>query len=313
MALLDRVPQGGEQWGAHNEQYRPAIERYAAQYNVPVQLLLNLGRQESDWRPSTVSTAGAQGLMQFMPTTTASLRRSWNWPGFDPANNTDHAIEGAARYLRQIYNQFYGDSTSGNWGPVAAGYNWGHNGTRGQTLINWNDQTLASLPPETQNYVRNTTRGLSGALGIGSDANIPLGDANIPLGNFQFIGDHWVPGAIQDNILILVTSSHQPSSICCRQHRSSPGFDAPLPFAPESSSRGKLQDWYSRSTGGRVLRVMRAGWHGSRQRGITVSRARAASSRSRRISLVYPAGSAGCWRGAAHHALMPTTGVRFEG
>ena len=51
----------------------PFFEEAANTYNVPVALLIAMGKVESNFDPNVVSGAGAIGIMQLMPGTAASL------------------------------------------------------------------------------------------------------------------------------------------------------------------------------------------------------------------------------------------------
>ena len=90
-------------------------------------------KQESGFKPCAVSTKGAQGLMQLMPTTAHELHV--NDP-FDPAQN----VHAGAAYLRQLLDRYNGDLRQ-----ALIGYNAGPGRA---------DQGMdAILPIETQNYV----------------------------------------------------------------------------------------------------------------------------------------------------------------
>jgi cell wall-associated NlpC family hydrolase len=90
----------------------PVFEQAAAQSGVSASLLAAVAAQESGFDPSAVSSAGAEGIMQLMPGTAASL----GVDPFDPAQ----AISGAAQLLAG-YLQTYGGSL-----PLAlAAYNAG--------------------------------------------------------------------------------------------------------------------------------------------------------------------------------------------
>lgn len=124
------------------EQFRPLIERAAAQYGVPPDLLGRLLRQESGFRPDVISgqrlsTAGAQGIAQFMPGTAKEM-------GVDPLN-PESAIPGAARYLSQLQEQFGGDINH-----AVAAYNWGP-GNMQKWLGSGADPSR--MPDETRNYM----------------------------------------------------------------------------------------------------------------------------------------------------------------
>lgn len=104
----------------------------AARHGVDASLLAAVASTESNFNPSAVSPAGAQGLMQFMPATAAGLGVS----PMDPAS----AVDGAARYLKSLTEQF------GSTDLALAAYNAGP-GTVSR---------YGGIPPyaETQNYVR---------------------------------------------------------------------------------------------------------------------------------------------------------------
>lgn len=67
-------------------------------YNIAPTLLAAVAKVESNFNTAAVSKDGAQGLMQFMPGTSAS-RHVNPW---DPAS----AIDGAAQMLTGLYQQF---------------------------------------------------------------------------------------------------------------------------------------------------------------------------------------------------------------
>ena len=104
----------------------------AARYGVDPSLLAAVASQESGFNSQAVSPAGAQGLMQFMPSTAKGLGVN----AFDPSS----AIDGAARYLSSLTQQF------GSTPLALAAYNAGPGAVR----------QYGGIPPysETQNYVR---------------------------------------------------------------------------------------------------------------------------------------------------------------
>ena len=74
------------------------FEEAAEKYNVPVNLLMAVGKAESGFNADAVSSAGAQGVMQLMPATAAAL-------GVDNAFDARSNIMGGARYIAEKLNQ----------------------------------------------------------------------------------------------------------------------------------------------------------------------------------------------------------------
>lgn len=110
----------------------PLFAASAAQYGVPENLLVAVAQTESNFNPSAVSTSGAEGLMQLMPSTATGLGVN----PFDPAQ----AINGAAQLLAGYLQQF--QST-----PLAlAAYNAGAGAV----------EQYGGVPPypQTQSYVQ---------------------------------------------------------------------------------------------------------------------------------------------------------------
>ncbi|HET9058750.1 MAG TPA: NlpC/P60 family protein [Acidimicrobiales bacterium] len=122
---------------------QPIFDLAAAKYQVPPALLSSVASTESGFSPDAVSGAGAQGLMQLMPTTAASL-------GVDPFDPTQ-AVPAAARLLSSYHQEF------GSWSLAVAAYNAGPEAV----------QRFGGVPPysQTQSYV---TKVMSGA-GMGID------------------------------------------------------------------------------------------------------------------------------------------------
>jgi len=106
--------------------------------DLPAPFFIRLLFQESGFRPEVVSRAGAQGVAQFMPDTSASMGLI---NPFDPVQ----AIPTSARLLRSLFQQF------GNLGLAAAAYNAGP-----KRIEEWLTKK-GKLPQETQAYVRAIT------------------------------------------------------------------------------------------------------------------------------------------------------------
>lgn len=135
--------------------YEPAIAAAARKYKVDPQALWTIAYLETRFRANQRSPKGAEGLMQFMPGTSAR---------FDLRNPYDalQSIDAAAQYVALLSNQF-----NGRLDLVLAAYNSGEatvdcylNGrtirTRNGKLINRRGVKTGGVPPykETQAYVR---------------------------------------------------------------------------------------------------------------------------------------------------------------
>lgn len=117
------------------EQWREHIRQAAEKYRLPEALLLAVMAVESNFDHQALSEKGAMGLMQLMPGTASDMYVTDAW---DPAQN----IEGGARYLRILANQYGGDMVQ-----TLAAYNAGPEAVR---------RAGGAVPriPETQEYVR---------------------------------------------------------------------------------------------------------------------------------------------------------------
>lgn len=114
-----------------------AFNEAAAKEGLEPALLAAVAKQESRFRPTVCSHAGACGLMQFMPGTA----RQYRVDRFDEVSS----IFGAARYLSYLHDLF-----GGNTGLALAAYNWGE-GNLGRWLDRGANEN--KMPSETRNYV----------------------------------------------------------------------------------------------------------------------------------------------------------------
>jgi soluble lytic murein transglycosylase-like protein len=121
--------------GSRYTQWREHISAAAARYALPEALLLAVMSVESNFDHRAMSEAGAMGLMQLMPGTAKDMYVGDVW---DPGQN----IEGGARYLRILVNQYQGDLVR-----TLAAYNAGPEAVR---------RAGGEVPniPETREYVR---------------------------------------------------------------------------------------------------------------------------------------------------------------
>jgi soluble lytic murein transglycosylase-like protein len=116
------------------------VERIARQNQVSPQLIHSVIQAESNYQPMAVSSKGAQGLMQLIPST---ARRFGVSDVFDPVEN----IQGGARYLKYLLELYKGDDTL-----ALAAYNAGEGAVA----------RYRGMPPypETRNYVKQVRKRL---------------------------------------------------------------------------------------------------------------------------------------------------------
>ena len=120
------------------EEICDTLAEAARSNDLPAHFFIRLLYQESSFRPSAISSAGALGIAQFMQETATD--RGLDNP-FDPVQ----AIPASARLLRDLYQKF------GNLGLAAAAYNAGP-----RRIADWLTNK-GPLPQETQDYVKTIT------------------------------------------------------------------------------------------------------------------------------------------------------------
>ncbi len=140
---------------AYPLQYEEYVEEAARDYGVDPALIYAVIRTESEFQPDAVSSQGAMGLMQLMPSTFEWLQdKRGQQPHYteqqlcDPQINIDYGV-----YMLSILQQEFSDEVA-----VLSAYNAGM-GITGRWLedkdYSSDGRTLSSIPyDETRNYVQ---------------------------------------------------------------------------------------------------------------------------------------------------------------
>lgn len=124
--------------GISDAEVRESVQHYARRYGIPESLIYAVIRAESNFNPYAVSSAGARGLMQLMPSTAVQMDVT---DIFDPAQN----IAGGSQYLAEMLRMFGNDLDL-----ALAAYNAGPGAV----------QKHGGIPPyeETRQYVSRVKR-----------------------------------------------------------------------------------------------------------------------------------------------------------
>ncbi len=128
------ISEGSSEDYVNSTPYSYIISSMSRKYNIESSIIKAVITAESNWKHDAVSSKGAIGLMQLMPSTIKDMKVK---DPYDPEDN----IEGGTKYLRLLLDRFNGDLEL-----ALAAYNSGPG-----TVSKYN-----AIPPikETRMYVR---------------------------------------------------------------------------------------------------------------------------------------------------------------
>ena len=150
----------------HPKDYSDIVKRYAAEYDIPPEVIFAIIKTESDFDPKARSNAGAMGLMQMMPSTFEWLtgedhlnEKLLTLKLFDP----EVSIRYGTYYLSYLRNRFF-PSGEVDWSVIFAAYNGGEG-----NVAKWlsdpecvdENGRLVNIPfPETRSYVSKVNKAI---------------------------------------------------------------------------------------------------------------------------------------------------------
>lgn len=152
---------------AHPKSYSDTIEKYAAEYNIPPEIVFAVIKTESGFDPLAKSRAGAMGLMQMMPSTFEWLTGEEHLNENLSTNKLFYpevSIRYGTYYLSYLRNRFFSESETVDWDVIFAAYNGGEGNVAKWLLdpecVDENGK-LVNIPfPETSAYVSKVNKAI---------------------------------------------------------------------------------------------------------------------------------------------------------
>lgn len=120
--------------------YSDIIDSASQKYGVDSSLIKGIIQAESSFNERSLSSAGAQGLMQLMPGTAATVGVT---DSYDPAQN----IDGGTNYISQMIDRYNGDVKL-----ALVAYNCGPGRVAQDGVTSSSDANYANLPKAARDY-----------------------------------------------------------------------------------------------------------------------------------------------------------------
>ena len=150
------IEKGRKLWEtAYPRAYSQFVDKYAAKFSVPEELIWGIMRAETNYKRDAISPVGALGLMQVMPVTGYKVAAMLEDKKFTPKQllEPEVAVKIGSRYLKRLMDRFEGAIPF-----VAAGYNAGPHRVKSWVANFGNletDEFIEHIPfLETRNYVK---------------------------------------------------------------------------------------------------------------------------------------------------------------
>ncbi len=142
----------------HPREYSELVSQYSEEYRVPEAIVYSVIKCESSFDSAALSSSGAIGLMQIMPSTFEYLceKKGTSYESgmlYDPKTNIEYGVY----YLSMLYQRF------GIWENVFAAYNAGPSRADGWIKEGRVSESgrLVDIPlPETATYVERVTKAI---------------------------------------------------------------------------------------------------------------------------------------------------------
>ena len=139
---------------AYPIEYKDIVEKYASEYNIDKSILFALIKTESNFKANAISSAGARGLMQLLPSTAKEIAGKLNETfSVDSLYSVNTNVKYGTYYLRYLLNMFDGDYTLS-----IASFNAGFSNVKAwlkDTNYSEDGKTLKYIPfKETREYVK---------------------------------------------------------------------------------------------------------------------------------------------------------------